>query len=242
MADIRQKQFTVDRIAHAMISEDMFNSGDNPFDENYYGEVGFDGSYDPDEFHQFIIDNNPELTKKIIKSMPGDFTDWEDCVQYALNIKNDPSFCGFERDVLDMWINFFFIHPELMNIAGQIAREVNPDADQDIVQMMIDYKGDIMPSFDSKGEGALGGMHIVFTGKSEFFIGDDMEDFLRKNGAKTSHSVSKNTDLLVLGSKPSQNKIKKAEELGIDMMEEWQLYFRNSETLKDMPAEVRAKL
>ena len=51
--------------------------------------------------------------------MPGDFTDWEDCVQYAPNIKNNPSFCGFERDVLDMWINYFFIKPELMNIAGK---------------------------------------------------------------------------------------------------------------------------
>ena len=86
--------------------------------------------------------------------------------------------------------------------------------------MMIEYKGGITPQFNTKGEGNLGGMHIVFTGKSEYFIGDDMKDFLCKNGAKTSHSVWNNTDLLVLGSKPSQNKIKKVEELGIDMMEE----------------------
>ena len=38
MADNRQKQFTVDRIAHVMISEDM-SMEDNPFDENYYGEI-----------------------------------------------------------------------------------------------------------------------------------------------------------------------------------------------------------
>ena len=240
MADIRQKQFTVDRIAHAMISEYM--SFDNPFDENYYGEIAFNENYDDEEFHQFIIDNNPELTKKIIKSMPGDFTDWEDCVQYAPNIKNCSDFCGFERDVLDMWINYFFIKPELMNIAGQIAQDINPDADSDIIKMMIDYKGGITPQFSTKSEGPLGGMHIVFTGKSEYFIGDDMEDFLRKNGAKTSHTVSKNTDLLVIGTKPSQNKINKANELGIDIMEEWQLYFRNANTLKDMPEEVRARI
>jgi NAD-dependent DNA ligase len=141
-----------------------------------------------------------------------------------------------------MWINFFFIHPELMNIAGRIAQSINPDADPDIVQMMIDYKGGIVPLFDTKGEGALGGMNIVFTGKSEYFIGDDMEDFLRKNGANTSHTVTKKTDLLVLGTKPSQNKINKAKELGIDIMDEWQLYFRNAETLKHMPENVRERI
>ena len=55
--------------------------------------------------------------------------------------------------------------------------------------MMIEYKGGITPQFNTKCEGDLGGMHIVFTGKSEYFIGDDIEDFLCKNGAKTSHSV-----------------------------------------------------
>lgn len=232
MADIRKKQLTVERIISAMFSKD-FDPVDNWFDENYYGEFG---DVDMDEFHQFIVKNDSALTRKIVKSIPGEFCDWEDCLQYAPSIKNDPDMYGFERDVLEMWVKFLFTKPGLMNELARVIAETNPDADRDVINMMIEYSGGIEPTFISTGDGALGGMTVVFTGKSKYFIGEDMEDFLRKNGAKTSHSVSKNVDLLLIGEKPSAGKISKAYELGITILHEEDLYSRNSTILKDCPA------
>ena len=235
MADIRKKQLTVERIISAMFSKD-FDPMDNWFDENYYGAlISADMETWPD-FHQFIVENDSALTQKIIKSIPGEFCDWEDCLQYAPNIKNDPDMYGFERDLLEMWVKFLFIKPALMNDLGDVIQDVNPDADSDVVRMMLEYTGGITPVFSTTGDGALGGMTVVFTGKSKYFIGEDMEDFLRKNGAKTTHSVSKNVDLLVIGEKPSGGKMLKAQELGITILHEEDLYSRNSTILKDCPA------
>lgn len=232
MADIRKKQLTVERIISAMFSKD-FDPMDNWFDENYYGEFG---DVDMEEFHQFIVKNDSALTRKIVKSIPGEFCDWEDCLQYAPSIKNDPDMYGFERDILEMWVKFLFTKPGLMNELARVIAGTNPEADSDVINMMLKYTGGIEPTFASAGDGALGGMTVVFTGKSRYFIGEDMEDFLRKNGAKTSHTVSKNVDLLLIGEKPSAGKLAKAGELGITILHEEDLYSRNSTILKDCPA------
>lgn len=235
MADIRKKQLTVERIISAMFSKD-FDPMDSWFDENYYAELAFAPTFDMDDFHQFIVKNDSALTQKIIKSIPGEFCDWEDCLQYAPSIKNDPDMYGFERDLLEMWVNYLFLHPDLMHVLADTIQDVNPDADSDVINMMLEYSGGIEPIFDTTGDGALGGMTVVFTGKSKYFIGEDMENFLQKNGAKTSHSVSKNVDLLVIGEKPSAGKLAKAGELGITILHEEDLYSRNSTILKDCPA------
>lgn len=45
-----------------------------------------------------------------------------------------------------------------------------------------------------------------------------LEQVLREQGAVIQHSVSKNTDLLIVGKNPSQSKIDKAKKLGIPIV------------------------
>lgn len=66
----------------------------------------------------------------------------------------------------------------------------------------------------------LGGLNIVFSGKSDYWDGDEVEEVLESYGAKCSHSITKKTNYLVIGKKPGPSKMKKAEELGIEIIKE----------------------
>lgn len=70
------------------------------------------------------------------------------------------------------------------------------------------------------GDKALSGLTVCFTGKSERFSGDEVENFLEINGAKCTHSVSKKMDYLIIGEKPGGSKVAKAQELGVEIIEE----------------------
>lgn len=67
-------------------------------------------------------------------------------------------------------------------------------------------------------------LKICFTGKSERFSGDEVEDFLESLGAKCGHSVSGALNYLITGSKPGGSKVKKAEELGVEIITEKDFY------------------
>jgi DNA ligase (NAD+) len=70
----------------------------------------------------------------------------------------------------------------------------------------------------------LNGLTVCFTGSSNKFKGDDVEKFLEKNGAKCVHGVSKKLNYLITGDKPGSSKIKKAEELGVEIINENDFY------------------
>ena len=74
------------------------------------------------------------------------------------------------------------------------------------------------------GNTSLAGLTIVFTGKSNWFSGDDVEKHIEWCGGKTSHSVSKNTSYLVTGEKPGGSKVAKANELGVPVLTEYEFY------------------
>lgn len=66
---------------------------------------------------------------------------------------------------------------------------------------------------------ALEGMSIVISGN--FGISrDEMKKLIERNGGKNSSSVSSKTSLLLAGSKPGPEKIRKAEELGVRVISE----------------------
>jgi DNA ligase (NAD+) len=76
------------------------------------------------------------------------------------------------------------------------------------------------PNTDS----AIAGKTVVFTGALEKFSRPEAEATAQRLGAKTSGSVSKNTDYLVAGSGPSaRSKLVKAQELGTRVLteDEW---------------------
>lgn len=70
----------------------------------------------------------------------------------------------------------------------------------------------------------LEGLKICFTGKSERFSGDEVEDFLESLGAKCGHSVSGALNYLITGLKPGGSKIQKAKDAGVEIIPEKEFY------------------
>ncbi len=69
--------------------------------------------------------------------------------------------------------------------------------------------------------GVLNGKKVVFTGNMQSMMRRAAKIFAEKNGAIVQSSISKNTDLLIVGEKPG-SKIKKAQELGVKILTEQQ--------------------
>ena len=77
----------------------------------------------------------------------------------------------------------------------------------------------------------LEGKTIVISGN--FSISrDEMKAFIEAHGGKTSASVSGKTSYLLTGTKPGPEKVKKATELGVEIIDETQL----REMTGEMPA------
>jgi len=70
-----------------------------------------------------------------------------------------------------------------------------------------------------KRSSVLAGKTIVVTGTLENYTRTSIKQAIKDNGGKTSSSVSKKTDLVVVGANPG-SKAKKAEELGIEVINE----------------------
>ncbi len=74
-----------------------------------------------------------------------------------------------------------------------------------------------------KQEGAsdtLEGKKIVISGSFERFGRTELKELIEKHGGKNTASVSKNTDLIVAGEGMGPSKRKKAEELGVELVDE----------------------
>lgn len=77
---------------------------------------------------------------------------------------------------------------------------------------------------EEQKEQVLAGLNVCFSGSSCRFKGDAVEDFLTDNGAKCGHSISKKTNYLIIGEKPGGSKVAKAQELGVEIIEENKFY------------------
>ena len=69
------------------------------------------------------------------------------------------------------------------------------------------------------GAGPLAGKTVVVTGTLENFSRKEIEDYIKSKGGKTASSISKNTDLVVVGENPG-SKADKARELGVRIVSE----------------------
>jgi DNA ligase (NAD+) len=72
----------------------------------------------------------------------------------------------------------------------------------------------IDPRFKKKG-GRLQGKSVVITGTLESMSRDEAKEAIVREGGKAAGSVSRNTDLLVVGSSPGASKTSDAEEYGV---------------------------
>ena len=78
----------------------------------------------------------------------------------------------------------------------------------------------IQPATDEGREtdGMLKGKTVVVTGVVEGYTRSEADELVTKNGGTAASSVTKNTDILVIGDKPGGSKLKKAEALGTKTM------------------------
>jgi len=76
-------------------------------------------------------------------------------------------------------------------------------------------------SGEQKVKGSLDGLTIVITGTLSK-PRNEIEELIEKQGGRASGSVSKKTSFVLAGDEPGKNKIDKAKELGITIIDEAQ--------------------
>ena len=109
-------------------------------------------------------------------------------------------------------------------VAESIVEFFKKDENQKIVIKIIDSGVQILRDNADK-QGTLAGKVFVLTGTLETLTRDEARKIIEDAGGKVTGSVSRNTDYLVAGASPG-SKLKRAEELGVDIIDE--------ETLKKM--------
>jgi DNA ligase (NAD+) len=73
---------------------------------------------------------------------------------------------------------------------------------------------------------SLEGLTVLFTGTSYRFKRDEIREFFTAHGAKYVGSVSGKVNFVVVGTAPGQNKVDKARQLGVEIVEERAFYER----------------
>ena len=82
---------------------------------------------------------------------------------------------------------------------------------EDLIEMGVKMRGD---KKTGKKEGPLAGKTVVVTGSVESYTRQQMKELVQNAGGKDTSSVSKKTDLVVVGEKPG-SKAEKARQLGV---------------------------
>ena len=110
------------------------------------------------------------------------------------------------------------------NIAQAIADWFNEDSNKLIIERLKNYG--LNPHQDIEENNNTGlplsGLNIVVTGTLVNYSRDEIKELIKRNGGKSSESVSQKTDFVVIGEKPG-SKAEKASKLGISVLTEDQL-------------------
>lgn len=114
-----------------------------------------------------------------------------------------PDIGGITADAIEE-----FFHDE------KVVEGLDKLLDEGVKIIVEDNKKDVEQKFSD--------MRVVITGSFEDYSRKELEDIFKSMGAKTSSSVSKNTDMVVVGEKPG-SKFDKAKELGIRIVEKDEL-------------------
>jgi DNA ligase (NAD+) len=104
-------------------------------------------------------------------------------------------------------------------VAESIVKFFKKNENREIVDDMIVSGIKILLDVGQKKEGQLIGKVFVLTGTLETLTRDEAKKVIENAGGKVTGSVSRNTDYLVVGASPG-SKLKRAEELGIEIVDE----------------------
>ena len=104
-------------------------------------------------------------------------------------------------------------------MAQAIADYFADEHNQAVLDRLID--GGLAPEPPAaKKEGSLSGKTFVVTGTLKDFSRDGATEAIEERGGKVASSVSKKTDYVVVGESPGASKFNKAQDLGIEMLDE----------------------
>ena len=104
-------------------------------------------------------------------------------------------------------------------IAASIASYFADERNQQVLDRLKEGGLDPVPPAARK-EGALSGKTFVVTGTLTDFSRDGATAAIEERGGKVASSVSKKTDYVVVGESPGASKFNKAQELGIELLDE----------------------
>lgn len=105
-------------------------------------------------------------------------------------------------------------------VAGSLMNWLSDEVEQEQIDRMLDAGlAPVMSAPATTGEGILAGRSFLFTGKLEQMSRREANEMVKGAGGRLVSGVSKDLDVLVVGEKPG-SKLKKAEALGIEVMEE----------------------
>lgn len=117
-------------------------------------------------------------------------------------------------------------HEELIQvneIGEVIARSLKTYFSQAEHQSMLEALQEAGLQFESQEQAptgsALSGLNIVISGNFEGYSRNQIKDLIEQHGGKNTYSLSKNTSFLLAGDKIGPAKLKKAESLGIEIID-----------------------
>jgi DNA ligase (NAD+) len=115
---------------------------------------------------------------------------------------------------------------ELLNVYGigeimaeSIQQYFNNQENIKLIKDLLNCGINIKYESEEVVSSVISGKRIVFTGKAANFTREEFSEIVRKYGGIPSDSVSKNTDILVVGENPG-SKLQKAKSLGVKIMSE----------------------
>jgi DNA ligase (NAD+) len=143
-----------------------------------------------------------EANAKLLARHYATYANWREQMQKAVQIGSD------ERSDLG---NILRIGPVIAEELAEFFAEPRNCATVDELAGLLVIEDDIAPASAS---GALAGKVVVFTGTLETMARPEAKALAEKLGAKVTDSVSKKTDLVVLGA-DAGSKARRAAELGV---------------------------
>ena len=105
-------------------------------------------------------------------------------------------------------------------IASSIALFFSDDRNREVIQKLRDGGVDPPPPRKRNTDGPLSGKTLVVTGTLKDFSRDGATRAIEEAGGKVTGSVSKKTDYVVVGESPGASKFDKAQDLGIETLDE----------------------
>jgi DNA ligase (NAD+) len=143
------------------------------------------------------------------KTLAKGYESWSAFEKAALSIADGDMSARLEMEALDD------VGPAVLEA---VARFFGEQKNLDMVGALVDQLN-VQDAEKPKADSIYAGKTIVFTGSLERMSRDEAKAMAERLGAKASGSVSSKTDLLVAGP-GAGSKLKKAQELGIEVIDE----------------------